>query len=215
LKKEDDDSEVAVVSLYEQFMSELRTTYNNFINTIESECKVKLKEDFDAFTKILDWDLFLGMGELKDYDFLKTTREDTINRVNNMMQSKNPFTFEGQRSRRIDEETFKSVCMLAGKLFAGIRYFFAKYIRNKLNAFFLDPMFQRLSSELIDHFFKLSNKNYEEMFQLGVEEMKSLLQRLELQLEKCKANRDKFRESLKRASSSSQEIFQRRSMQQQ
>lgn len=45
------------------------------------------------------------------------------------------------RARRIDDNSFGQVCSLAGKLFAGIRYFFAKCIRNKLNAFFLDPMY--------------------------------------------------------------------------
>jgi len=213
LKKEDEDKGIAVVALYEQFMAEIKSTYCGFIDTVEAECKIKLKEDFDAFTKILDWDLFLGMGERKEYDYLKISREDTISRVNAIMESKNPFTFEGQRSRRIDDETFKSVCMLAGKLFSGVRYFFAKYIRNKLNAFFLDPMFQRLGSNLIDHFFKLPDAKYNEMFQLGVEEMKTLLQKLEVQLEKCKANRDRFRETLKKVSASSQEMNEKRTQQ--
>lgn len=67
LKKEDEDKGVAVVALYERFVVELKSTYDGFIETVEAECRTKLKEDFDAFTKILDWDLFLGMGELKEY----------------------------------------------------------------------------------------------------------------------------------------------------
>jgi hypothetical protein len=30
---------------------------------------------------------------------------------------------------------------MSARLFAGIRFFFVKYVRNKLNAFFLDPMY--------------------------------------------------------------------------
>ena len=44
------------------------------------------------------------------------------------------------RRRGIDETIHKRVCALAARLFAGIRFFFVKYIKNKLNAFFLDPM---------------------------------------------------------------------------
>lgn len=39
------------------------------------------------------------------------------------------------------------------------------------------------------------------------------VQRLEVQLEKCKANRDRFKETLKRVSLSSQEIFEKRAHQ--
>ena len=46
-----------------------------------------------------------------------------------------------QRSRRVGEAAYTQVCMMSGRLFAGIRFFFVKYVRNKLNAFFLDPMY--------------------------------------------------------------------------
>lgn len=210
LRREDDDKGVAIVSLYEQFMEELRRCYCGFVDKIENECRGRLKDDFEAFTKILDWDLFIGFGDLKDYDFLKVTREETTARVNSIMDAKNPVTFDGQRSRRIDEHTFNQVCMLSGKIFSGIRYFFAKYIRNKLNAFFLDPMFQLLGPELIDRFFKLPDNKYEEMFQLGVEEMKGLQRKLEVQLSKCKTNRDRFRAAYNKIIKSSQEIFEKR-----
>lgn len=44
------------------------------------------------------------------------------------------------RRRGVDDTVHKRVCALASRLFAGIRFFFVKYIKNKLNAFFLDPM---------------------------------------------------------------------------
>ncbi len=36
--------------------------------------------------------------------------------------------------------THQQVSTMAARLFSGIRFLFVKYIRNKLNAFFLDPM---------------------------------------------------------------------------
>lgn len=48
---------------------------------------------------------------------------------------------EGSRSRRIGESAYNQVCTMSARLFAGIRFFFVKYVRNKLNAFFLDPMY--------------------------------------------------------------------------
>lgn len=40
----------------------------------------------------------------------------------------------------MDENGYKQVALIAAKIFAGIRFFFVKYVRNKLNAFFLNPM---------------------------------------------------------------------------
>lgn len=48
------------------------------------------------------------------------------------------------RSRIVDQEIYQRVLMMAGRLFAGVRYFFTKYIRAKMNAFFLDPMYEIL-----------------------------------------------------------------------
>jgi hypothetical protein len=46
-----------------------------------------------------------------------------------------------QRSRIVDNDTYQKVLMMSGKLFAGVRYFFTKYVRAKCNAYFLDPMY--------------------------------------------------------------------------
>lgn len=70
--------------------------------------------------------------------------------------------------------------------------------------------FQRLGSTMIDHFFKLNDGKYTEMFQLGIEELKNLQQRLEKQLEKCKGNRDQFRAAYSRMVQSSQAMLETR-----
>lgn len=71
---------------------------------------------------------------------------------------------------------------MSGRLFAGVRYFFTKYIRAKMNAFFLDPMydvtvlcgsnvtfrFQQLGRKLNDYFRKMTDAQYEEMFNMGL-----------------------------------------------
>jgi hypothetical protein len=60
------------------------------------------------------------------------------------IHSKNPkipqITNES-RSRTVNDETSHQILMMSGKLFAGVRYFFTKYIRAKLNAFFINPMY--------------------------------------------------------------------------
>ncbi|GAM21736.1 hypothetical protein SAMD00019534_049110, partial [Acytostelium subglobosum LB1] len=194
----EDSNGLNSVSLYEHFVSELRIQYYKFIEEIEADCKVRLKDDFDTFTKIVDWNLLGGLSEIKQYNYLKVTPEDTKQRVVSIMEGAPMDGLDISRSRRIDDDTYKKVCMIAGRLFSGIRFFFAKYVRNKLNAFFLDPLFQRLGSTVIDHFSKLSDKKYEEMFHLGIEELKALLSKLEAQSIDCKKNRDKFKEVFNR-----------------
>lgn len=51
------------------------------------------------------------------------------------------------------------------------------------------------------------------MFHLGITELKSMQQRLEAQLEKCRGNRDRFREAYSRMVKSSQELFEKRTSQ--
>ncbi|KAL6041865.1 Dynamin domain containing protein [Balamuthia mandrillaris] len=82
---------------------------------------------------------------------------------------------------------------MSAKLFSGIRFFFVKYIRNKLNAFFLDPMFQKLGGAITNYFRRLNNDHYEKMFQLGAEELRERVTLLEHQLAHCTAARDKFK----------------------
>jgi len=106
--------------------------------------------------------------------------------------------FEGNRSRKVDDEIYSRVCMMSAKLFAGIRFFFVKYIRNKLNSFFLDPMFQKMSGEVADHFRRLSDEKYEDLFARGAAELRERAHVLENQLAHCVASRDRFKEVYQR-----------------
>ncbi|KAK5574626.1 hypothetical protein RB653_009879 [Dictyostelium firmibasis] len=190
----DENESSHTVSLYEHFLKELQTQYEQFIQTIETECKARLKDDFEMFTKIVDWNLLSGLTEIKPYNYLKVSPEETKQRVISIMDSKKLEDEPLSRSRNIDDDTYQKVCMIAGRLFSGIRFFFSKLIRNKLNAFFLDPMFQKLGSFITDYFSKLNDQKYEEMFQLGLKELENKLHKLEIQLIDCKKNRDKFKD---------------------
>jgi hypothetical protein len=70
---------------------------------------------------------------------LEPTLEDTKKRVTELME-KNASWFDTVRGPFVNEEGYKKIAMMAAKMFASIRFFFVKYVRNKLNAFFLDPM---------------------------------------------------------------------------
>jgi len=56
------------LNLYEPFLKELRSVYGAFVGEVENRCKEKLMDDFDTFTKILDWDLLSGLSDVgKEY----------------------------------------------------------------------------------------------------------------------------------------------------
>ena len=71
---------------------------------------------------------------------------------------------------------------MAAELFSGIRFMFAKSIRKKMNAFFLSPIFDELSTSLNGHFGPMSNEEYESVFKLGVEALKSEREQLQIQV---------------------------------
>uniref|UniRef100_A0A6B2KYK6 Dynamin-type G domain-containing protein n=1 Tax=Arcella intermedia TaxID=1963864 RepID=A0A6B2KYK6_9EUKA len=187
------------------FIAELRRVYMKFIQKTKLVCSSKANDDFAAFTKILDWDLLAGLGSINEYDYVNVTLQDTKKRVETIMnncdllgkneecKAKKPF------SRVIDTESQREVLMIAGKLFAGIRYFWTKLLRSKFNAFFLDPMFQDLGSELLDHFRKMEDSQFEKIFNSSVIELKDKIAKLELkhtqlhtQLQNFKKATDKF-----------------------
>eukprot|EP01102_Stenamoeba_stenopodia_P000621 TRINITY_DN10596_c0_g1_i1.p1 TRINITY_DN10596_c0_g1~~TRINITY_DN10596_c0_g1_i1.p1 ORF type:complete len:881 (+),score=221.50 TRINITY_DN10596_c0_g1_i1:184-2826(+) len=196
--KSEFDEDFVILSLYDQFVKELQSVYDSFVDSVESSCRTKLKDDFVSLTKMIDWDLInimSGLAFVKDYDFLNCQKEDTRKRVVSMMENKtSSLPTDGDRSRRVDEVTYRRVCDIAARLFAGVRFFFVKLVRNKLNAFFLDPMFQKLSAHIGDHFRKLSDEKYEALFNLGLEELKQKHIKLTAQLIEIKKNRDKFKE---------------------
>jgi hypothetical protein len=60
--------ESGVLNVYEPFIKELRAVYGGFIDSVEELCRSKLMDDFETFTKILDWDLLTGLSDLgKEY----------------------------------------------------------------------------------------------------------------------------------------------------
>lgn len=106
--------------------------------------------------------------------------------------SRVPSIIDPSKTRTLDGNVYEQVRLMAAKLFSGVRFFFAKQIRNKFNAFFLEPMFEGLGSHLTNFFRQIDDSMYEEVFQTGLSEMKKRLQLLEIQLAKCEANRQRF-----------------------
>src|SRR5690606_37937659 len=115
--------------------------------------------------------------------------------------------FEGPRTRRVDESVYRSICMMAGKLFAGVRFFFAKYVRNKMNSFFLDPMFQHLSAQLTDHFRRLDDTRYEELFHASAADLRARSSDLGDRLRHLSAARDRFRQLQRKLATFSESLF--------
>jgi hypothetical protein len=191
-----EEGHIGLLGKYEEFIKELRTVYQLFINRTRINCETKATDDFSAFTKILDWDLLSGLKEINDYDYLNCSQEDTKKRIESLMKEKGTLSSKLFYSRQIDNETYQSILQMAGKLFAGVRYFFTKLVRAKFNAFFLDPMFQQLGRELTDHFRKMTDKRYEELFNLGVAHLQKRVVTLHQQLEKFTQQRNRFKELL-------------------
>eukprot|EP01126_Amoeba_proteus_P010719 TRINITY_DN1421_c0_g1_i17.p1 TRINITY_DN1421_c0_g1~~TRINITY_DN1421_c0_g1_i17.p1 ORF type:complete len:379 (+),score=74.31 TRINITY_DN1421_c0_g1_i17:1585-2721(+) len=184
-----------ILGRYDSFVKDLKTCYVSFVEETRARCEAKAMDDFSAFTKILDWDLMSGLSELADYDYLECTPEDTKKRVETIMgMNRNQLIRQSSRSRVVDQDIYQRVLMMAGRLFAGVRYFFTKYIRAKMNAFFLDPMFQQLGRKLTDHFRKMSDSQYESMFDLGLTQLKQRASALSTHLQKFVSQRDRFRQ---------------------
>ena len=126
----------------------------------------------------------------RSYNYLDTTSDDIKGRVNAIMNTK--FV----KSDMETDKKYENVLQMSGKLFSGVRFFFVKMIRSKLNCFFLSPMYQTLGVELMNHFRSLSTDHYEAIFQTGIVQLKERLVTLEMQLAKAKLNKDKFRQIL-------------------
>lgn len=166
IRADRDQESIGILSVYERFINELRSVYESFIDKIESDCRMRLKDDFVMFTKIVDWELLGGASTAMQsmdnnnhteqsnnnnsnsngYNYLEPTMDETKARVKHIMESKyavfnnHSLVNSNNRYSSMDEEGYKRVALLAARMFAGIRFFFAKYVRNKMNAFFLDPM---------------------------------------------------------------------------
>lgn len=191
LKKEKNG--VGILSVYERFMTELRESYFRFIEKTENDCRARLKDDFIMFTKIVDWDMLNSNGQTKEYNFLDVSVDETKKRVEEIM-GRGASWLDGSRGTSPDEDGYRAVAVRAAKMFAGIRFFYAKYVKNKMNAFFLEPMLQDAGSSVVNHFFRISDAKYEELFMDGVAELKQLKAKLETKLSLCTQQRDKFKE---------------------
>jgi len=187
-------STFGILARYDQFMKRLSDVYENFVQQTKEECEKKTMDDFISFTSIMDWDLMNGLSKLKeeDYNYLGCTPEETKARVENIMLG-NKMTTGPPRSRIIDQEAYNTVLIMSSKLFAGIRYFFTKYIRSKCSAFFLTPMFKMLGFELTEYFRKLSDDEYEVLMDTGRQKVIEREKILVLQLEKAKEQRENFK----------------------
>ena len=125
----------------EHFLIELGKIYSAFVEEVETKCKEKMLDDFDTFTKVIDWDLLSGFNEEPDYNYLKPSPEETRKRVVQLMDSNNEGLFDGAKVKAVNNNMYDQVRILSARLFSRIRFFFTKLIKNKFNAFFLDPMF--------------------------------------------------------------------------
>jgi hypothetical protein len=90
-----------------------------------------------------------------------------------------------------------------------VRFFFAKYVRTKMNAFFLDPMHRRLRAAMLEHFRRMTDDQYEEIFQLGLASLRAAEVRLEAQLKRCRESHERFREAANKMRLSSESFHQR------
>ena len=54
------------VELNDHLISELDRVFCKFIDNIESQCKDKMKDDFDTLTRVIDWDLLHGFVSLEE-----------------------------------------------------------------------------------------------------------------------------------------------------
>ena len=81
------DGDTGVLNVYEPFIKELRAVYAKFVADVEALCRAKLTDDFDTFTKVLDWDLLAGLADVgKEYDYLARDPAVTHARVVQLME---------------------------------------------------------------------------------------------------------------------------------
>ena len=141
-------------------------------------------------------------GEDAYDDVLCVPPEATVARVKAIMEAPQPPlpVFTCARTRRVDDGAAREVLRMSARLFAGIRFLFAKLARAKMNAFFLAPMREALGAALVEHFRALPDAAYEQMFQLSITALKESERRLTAQLERCRASYAKFQAAAEKLS---------------
>ena len=131
-------------------------------------------------------------------DILCVSPEATMARVKAIMEAPAPLpAFTCARTRRggsgCEDSVARDVMRMSARLFAGIRFLFAKLARAKMDAFFLCPMREALGAALVEHFRALPDTAYEQMFQLSISALKDSERNLTAQLERCRASYAKFK----------------------
>lgn len=167
---------------YKGLFDELRKVSELFVDKVLVDVRGKTNEEFDTFTKIIDWDLIsYGTKQSTDYDVLNPTEEATIQRVSEQTQVKLEGVyadFNKERSRELTEERCKTIKIVAAKLFGGVRLLFVKYIRAKYNAFFLNPVFTEFDQYLRNYFTQLGSDNLKALVGLQIAATKQRILKL-------------------------------------
>eukprot|EP01080_Neovahlkampfia_damariscottae_P008021 gene8021-12486_t len=147
-----------------KFFDELRNISEKFIGQVLKEVRLRAFEEFDTFTKIMDWDVIQSSQQNLNYDLLNPSPEDTEKRVKELTsESGSKVETFSSRSRDLDDEKCNQIKIVAAKLFAGVRLLFVKYIRAKYNAFFLSPIFTKLDGFIKQYFKTLSDDDLREL----------------------------------------------------
>lgn len=202
-----DDTEVSILTEYKKFIGQLYEKYNEFLKELFADCSRRLKDDFVMFSAVMDWD-FSQQAEVlcNKKPVQKATSQVNINtnteesqkaetkhRVENLMRS-SQLERKLEKRSKLDEEGFQALLEEAATKFGTLRFVFTKFVLNKMQAFFMDPMSSQLGKFIIDSFYNLPHTSYENMFCDGVEEMKTLQGKLKSTLESLSNQRDKFKE---------------------
>jgi hypothetical protein len=156
---------------YATFFGELERCCGEFIDKLLANVRVIAFDEFDTFTKVIDWNL-IGTCQKLDYDLLNPSKEDVQKRVAELTTEGQDTMITFSRSRDLNDEKCTQIKMVAAKLFAGVRLLFVKYMRAKYNAFFLNPIFTGLDGFVRNHFKGISDINLKEMMGNHIESLR-------------------------------------------
>lgn len=186
----------SVNTKYKPFFEELQKVSDSFIDKVLVDVRHKTDDEFDTFTKIMDWDLmqYCSSKQSMEYNLLEPKKEDTVKRVQGITEEEvEKFQFFGNdRSRELTEERCQKIKTVAAKLFAGVRLLFVKYIRAKYNAFFLNPIFTEMDNMIRCYFTSMGGDRLKEMMGIQIVQLRNTKARLEDVIQKLSAQRDKF-----------------------
>jgi succinate dehydrogenase flavin-adding protein (antitoxin of CptAB toxin-antitoxin module) len=181
---------------YSQFFQELKKVSEEFIDKVLIDVRAKTDDEFNTFTKIMDWDLmkYCTSKQTMEYDLLEPKKEDTLKRVQSITEEEvEKFQFFGNdRSRELTLERCQKIKTVAAKLFAGVRLLFVKYIRAKYNAFFLNPIFTEMDNAIRMHFTEMGSDRVKELMGVQILKLKKYKESLTDIVQKLTVQREKF-----------------------